>query len=148
MDVDHCVRADEMASMIVRLSKEPAPDRDAYPVPDQVRLESQTVQMSKDDIEHVESIGKLSPFTCPQCHGSLWEVNDEHVLRFRCHTGHAFMAESLEAEEDDVLEQALDAERNADVLRKVLYGESDQGNGNLGSRSAPARRAPPSPARA
>lgn len=133
------------------------------------------VQMRKDDIEHVESIGTLSPFTCPACHGALWEIDDEHVLRYRCHTGHAFTAESLAADEDDTLEQALysalraleenaalarrlalrarerahvnsakslerkalAAEKNADVLRKVIFAEAeDNDNGRVAAKRA------------
>jgi two-component system chemotaxis response regulator CheB len=59
------------------------------------------------DIAEMNRIGKLSPFTCPSCHGSLWEVFDDHVLRYRCHTGHAFSADSLDAEQDDDFESAL-----------------------------------------
>ena len=167
VDVDHCVRAEDIASVVARVAYEGTDDRDAFPVPAQVKLESQMVQMRKDDIEHVESIGMLSPFKCPACHGALWEVNDEHVLRYRCHTGHAFTAESLATDEDETLDQALysalraleesaalsrrlaqrarervhvnsakslerkalAAERNADVLRNVIFGEAEE-NGN------------------
>ena len=52
-DVDHCVRAEDIASIVARLAYEGAADRDAFPVPAQVKLESQMVQMRKDDIEHV-----------------------------------------------------------------------------------------------
>ena len=79
MDVDHCIRTDAMAALIERLAREPARDRSDFPVPPQVKLESQMVQMKNDDIEHVDAIGALTPFTCPACHGALWEVDDAHV---------------------------------------------------------------------
>jgi len=50
MDVDHCIRTDAMAALIERLAREPARDRSDFPVPPQVKLESQMVQMKNDDI--------------------------------------------------------------------------------------------------
>ena len=39
--------------------------------------------------------GKLTPYTCPDCHGVLSAITDGNIKRFRCHTGHAFTADSL-----------------------------------------------------
>ena len=63
--------------------------------------------MKDNEIDAMEQIGKLSPFTCPSCNGALWEVNDTPVLRFRCHTGHAYTADILEAEQAEATEDAL-----------------------------------------
>ncbi len=41
MDVDHCVRSTEMAMLISRLAQEPAANRESFPAPAQLRLESQ-----------------------------------------------------------------------------------------------------------
>src|SRR5437899_8216914 len=32
--------------------------------------------------------GKPSQFTCPDCNGTLWEIQDAEILRFRCRVGH------------------------------------------------------------
>jgi two-component system chemotaxis response regulator CheB len=31
-----------------------------------------------------------SRFTCPECHGVLAEIREGSIIRFRCHTGHAY----------------------------------------------------------
>ena len=45
--------------------------------------------------------------TCPECHGTLMSLNDQRILRFRCHTGHAFTAGSLLAAVQERIEEAL-----------------------------------------
>jgi two-component system chemotaxis response regulator CheB len=41
------------------------------------------------------NFGKLTPFTCPECHGVLTELKDGQRPRYRCHTGHAFSSDGL-----------------------------------------------------
>ena len=52
-------------------------------------------------------IATPSTFTCPECHGTLWQLNDNGVRRFRCHTGHAYTARILEQLQGDAVEEAL-----------------------------------------
>jgi len=46
----------------------------------------------------VEKLGQLSLYTCPECHGALLQMMTGGLLRFRCHTGHAYTLNSLLAE--------------------------------------------------
>jgi len=76
------------------------------------------------NIEDMSRLGAPSVFTCPSCHGAIWELEDGGLLRFRCHTGHAFSPESLLAEQadglEDVLYSALRAlEEKAVALRRI-----------------------------
>ena len=43
----------------------------------------------------IMQFGKLTPYTCPDCHGVLSTLRDGSLMRFRCHTGHAYSADSL-----------------------------------------------------
>jgi two-component system chemotaxis response regulator CheB len=54
-----------------------------------------------------EHVGTPSVFSCPQCGGVLWELHDDELVRFRCRVGHAFSAESMLAEQNETLEEAL-----------------------------------------
>ena len=64
--------------------------------------------MESDElIASVERIGELSKLTCPDCNGALWEISDEEILRFRCHVGHAFSADSLSNGQAEMLEVEL-----------------------------------------
>ena len=51
--------------------------------------------------------GEVSTFTCPECGGTLWQVDDAGLVRFRCHVGHAYDGEALLAGQAEALEAAL-----------------------------------------
>ncbi|MFL5401491.1 MAG: chemotaxis protein CheB [Gemmatimonadales bacterium] len=55
---------------------------------------------------HVQA-GVPSTMSCPECHGVLWEVKDDEMVRFRCRVGHAYSAEALMAHQAENLEAAL-----------------------------------------
>jgi two-component system, chemotaxis family, protein-glutamate methylesterase/glutaminase len=51
--------------------------------------------------------GRPSDLTCPECGGALRELDGSTVLRFRCHVGHGYTADSLLADQGDGLENAF-----------------------------------------
>lgn len=51
--------------------------------------------------------GEPSVFTCPECHGVLVKIQEGRMLRFRCHTGHAYTAETLLSEVRESVEATL-----------------------------------------
>ncbi|MFM0220266.1 MULTISPECIES: hypothetical protein [Paraburkholderia] len=53
----------------------------------------------------LERLGHRSSLTCPDCGGVVWRIGDD--LRYRCHTGHAFSALSLDCEQRSGAENAL-----------------------------------------
>jgi two-component system chemotaxis response regulator CheB len=57
-------------------------------------------------IEHNKP-GVPSVYSCPECNGTLWEIREGKILRFRCRVGHAYGAESLLASKNEELESAL-----------------------------------------
>jgi two-component system chemotaxis response regulator CheB len=57
--------------------------------------------------EQMDQTGHVSTFTCPECNGTLWELRDGELLRFRCHVGHAYTAETVLAQKSESYEAAL-----------------------------------------
>jgi two-component system chemotaxis response regulator CheB len=55
----------------------------------------------------VFDVGELTPFTCPECSGVLAKIRDGDRVRFRCHTGHAYSADSLLQALSENIEQSL-----------------------------------------
>jgi two-component system chemotaxis response regulator CheB len=54
----------------------------------------------------VTELGDPSIFTGPECHGTLSKLRGEPV-RYRCHAGHAFTADSLLAALSEITEDAV-----------------------------------------
>ena len=108
--VDYSLPLREIAPLLVRLSHETAEEEGRYLVPNDLEIESRIAEQEMDGhelIASIEKLGRVSKLTCPDCHGALWEINDEDMLRFRCHVGHAFSAESLNDGQSQMLEIAL-----------------------------------------
>jgi two-component system chemotaxis response regulator CheB len=59
-------------------------------------------------------------FTCPECGGALWQVDEGAVLRFQCHVGHGWSWEAMLDQKSDQLESALWATSRLFVERAVL----------------------------
>ena len=55
----------------------------------------------------IMDMGELTPFTCPECHGVLNMLKDGNHERYRCHTGHAYSADSLLASITEKIEDSL-----------------------------------------
>jgi two-component system chemotaxis response regulator CheB len=51
--------------------------------------------------------GRPSVFTCPACHGTLWEAHENDLLRYRCRVGHIYSPESMLAAQTDEVDRAL-----------------------------------------
>ena len=46
-------------------------------------------------------------YSCPECNGVLEEVEEGELVRFRCRVGHIYSPESLHADQNVAVEQAL-----------------------------------------
>lgn len=84
----------ELADLLVTLTRE---EVDAATVPTDWTLELET------DIPHLDESalavrdrpGRPAAMTCPDCNGAMFELEDGHVIRYRCRVGHAWSPQSL-----------------------------------------------------
>src|SRR5829696_8916114 len=107
--VDYSLPLREVAPLLSEISRQTV-EEGRYPVPDQIEIESRIAEQkmeSEELIASVEKLGRVSRLTCPDCHGALWEINDQEILRYRCHVGHAYSAEALSDGQSQMLEVAL-----------------------------------------
>ena len=104
---DHILPASAMAPLLARLVREPVAAEGGFAVPDPLEQMPGRVQEDMAAQERDGRRGQLSVFTCPECGGSLWQVDQKELARFRCHTGHVYYAEKLLEEQSGALEAAL-----------------------------------------
>jgi two-component system, chemotaxis family, protein-glutamate methylesterase/glutaminase len=104
--VDHCVPLAEIAPLVVAAVAE-SPDRGDFTVPDETRTEVDIAKERHPMEAGLQQIAEPSPYACPECHGVLLRLKGEGPIRLRCHTGHAYSIESLQAEVDEKIDEAL-----------------------------------------
>ena len=65
-------------------------------------------KLERDALEEQERPGKPSPYSCPDCGGVLWEIDDAgEFTRFRCRVGHAWTGKALLERQTDSVDDAL-----------------------------------------
>jgi len=74
----------------------------------------------------VMDLGKVSKYTCPECHGVLVQIEESGNMRFRCHTGHAYSPKSLLVEVNEAIDKGLwDAVRAIEERILLLRQRAD-----------------------
>ncbi len=109
VEVDYTVPVSEMGLLLHELINEKAPDMNDI-TPEQMEVMNMEVVIASNDnvIETgILNKGKLTFFTCPECHGALISLKEGTAVRFRCHTGHAFTASTLLAGVTESIEGQL-----------------------------------------
>ena len=76
-------------------------------IPLDIRIEAAIAAQELADMKIDDMLGTPSRFTCPECHGALWEIEDGSMLRFRCHVGHAFTADTVLASQGEEIDRLL-----------------------------------------
>ncbi|MGI4874218.1 MAG: chemotaxis protein CheB [Janthinobacterium lividum] len=129
--VDHVAPLDQLGPLLlslvgpVRLTPPSAMD-----IPPDLKLEAAIAERVVGSTEQVTQLGHLVPFTCPDCGGNLWEVEAGNVLRFRCHTGHAYTADALLDGSQQALEETLwVALRMMEERKNLLTSMASRGEG-------------------
>ncbi|HEX9371152.1 MAG TPA: chemotaxis protein CheB [Roseiflexaceae bacterium] len=107
VEVDYTLPLAEIAGLLARLAVEPAAEQASYPVPPEMELGGKIMEQDQAVLQSPERPGTPSEFSCPECGGVLWELHDSSLSRFRCRVGHAFSVESVLAQQNEAIEEAL-----------------------------------------
>ena len=97
---------------------------------DKLKKETDVVAMENSAIDDEDRPGISSVYGCPDCGGTLWELQDDEWLRFRCRVGHAYSAEGLLNGQTTAMESALwnafrALHENAALARRVAKRARD-----------------------
>ncbi len=107
VEIDHQSRLIEMAPLLVQLTSEAIEVEGSVPVSESMEIETKIALEDNSLKQGVLRLGPLSPYTCPECHGVLVQVQEGKIVRFRCHTGHAFSIDSLLAQVSESIDESL-----------------------------------------
>ncbi len=107
--VDFVVPVSKMAMLLSDLITEWVPDRPDVVQEELKRIETEVNIAAQDNAFDmgILDMGELTPLTCPECNGVLVNIKEGKLIRYRCHTGHAYTASSLLAETTKVVEESF-----------------------------------------
>ncbi len=130
--VDLVLPADQIANEIARLAVTPVTGEE-LPVSADLDLETRIAAADPDALNGEVHLGEPASLGCPECGGTLWELQEGNLTRFRCRVGHAYTAASLLDEQADVLEDALWAalrnlEEQSSLYRRLADRAEERGS--------------------
>jgi two-component system chemotaxis response regulator CheB len=121
--VDHVVDLEQLPELLMQLALESVPR-----VPQEVTATMHTENEIAGGGDPLRAgsleLGKKSSLTCPECHGVLSELREGSIMRFRCHTGHAYSMQALLADIDDSIDSSLAGVLRTLHERAILLGEA------------------------
>lgn len=132
VDADYCLPLADIAPTLARLAGQGAAEEKYMKHHEAIDMENKVALTGHLNEEKIDAIGTRSTQTCPECGGTLWTINGSHPLRFRCHTGHAYTAQSMLEHQCDAAEQAVWAAVRAlheryTLLKRLADGAKENG---------------------
>lgn len=95
VDVDYRLPVAEIPALLLRLTREEIRLGQRAPVSKRLEAEVKIAQSQLLDEAQLNALGQVTEYTCPECHGTLWQLYEGKNVRFRCRTGHAYTADAL-----------------------------------------------------
>lgn len=134
VNVDYCLPLAQMGGLIHEILLSTV--KKQLSIPKDIQTETDIAKRVLSDLPAVNSLGKLVPFNCPGCGGVLWEIKTDNSRRYRCHTGHAYTASALLAEQTMKIEETMwTALRMFEERRNLLFTLSKDQNGAAANSS-------------
>lgn len=104
--IDAVLPLEGLAEEIVTMTRQPLPMPNED-VPAWMRIENLIAREGNGLKAGVMDLGGISPYTCPDCHGVLVQIEQGSIVRFRCHTGHSFSLQTLLAQTNRAIQSQL-----------------------------------------
>ena len=129
VDTDHILKAGDIGRLI---SNGQSPDEGGAPMARREEPEPQDPADETNVEEMNQEFGLASGLTCPDCGGALWEILNGDLARYRCHVGHQYSIDALDAEQQQAVEGALWSavrvlEERADLRRRMAKRADERG---------------------
>lgn len=127
VEIDYAAPASEIGPLLSKLTRMPLQRRGEHIMP------------LPDAGEQLQGGGKPSAFSCPDCHGVLWEIEGGELLHYRCRVGHTYGVDSLSTAQTEMLEEALWAalralEEKQGLAERLAARSEEQGQAGAAKR--------------
>jgi two-component system chemotaxis response regulator CheB len=120
-DVDEVLPVSMIGARLAELAREGAPL--APPLSDLMEMEAGMANLDPGALGSTGDVGVPSAWACPDCNGTLFEIKEGGITRFRCRVGHAWSASGLVAQQASSVETALWVALRALEEKADLTGE-------------------------
>ncbi|HEU4411307.1 MAG TPA: chemotaxis protein CheB [Polyangiaceae bacterium] len=137
VQVDHVLGVADIGAFVLQSAHELLSEAPAMAENDERLGREVAVAIDPTDANRLEQPygpdAKPAALSCPSCRGTLWEIQEGKVVRYRCQVGHAFSSAALLAAQNRGLEDALWAacrtlEENATLARRLSARAEASGN--------------------
>jgi two-component system chemotaxis response regulator CheB len=131
---DHVLAAADMGEVLAKIAHEDVDVGMAPPPSELLILENYIATNGENGNpaeQHPESLGAISGFGCPDCHGALVEID---AGRYRCQVGHAWTADALLEAQGSAWQRALWSalralDEKAQLSRRMIDYARERGAG-------------------
>ena len=137
--VDAALPLDALAAEITRSCQSPDPMPADRNVPEAIQIENHIAMEGTALQAGVMKLGKVSKYTCPDSHGVLVRIEQGKIVRFRCHTGHAYSMKTLLTEANRAIDAGLWETLRAIEERILLLREMGELASHAGDSEAAAK---------
>lgn len=107
VEVDHISPLAGIGRLLKQLTRDPVAAAGFKLRPEVTAIEAAIAEGGQMGLGALEARGVPSGFACPDCHGVLWEVREEGLVRYRCRVGHAYLPQALSVAQSERLEESL-----------------------------------------
>lgn len=100
----------EMAALLTTLVEDEEVDERDRGMSESDEREDEIAALPQRDIKAQvlgQRANQTAVYTCPDCGGALWQIDQQGLMQFTCHVGHRYGAESLLGQIAEELEAAL-----------------------------------------
>jgi two-component system, chemotaxis family, protein-glutamate methylesterase/glutaminase len=105
MEVDYCLSLSEMGNALDEIFRTKEFNDD--PIPRDILAEAEIAERMATGIEVVSKLGEKSFYSCPDCGGMLFLVENGKINRYRCHIGHSYSEADLATKQEEALDSTL-----------------------------------------
>jgi two-component system chemotaxis response regulator CheB len=125
---DHVLPSAEIGPLLRALTREEVAE-----AMEEIRPYGDPSELEPQELQRLARAGTVSHFTCPECSGTLWEVDEQGLLQYRCRVGHAYSLQTLHAAQAEQVEAAMwvamrALEERASLLRRTAEQSERRGS--------------------